>query len=475
MRLMERLGFALRLATGRLKQADAQPIGEMMAGLVQGKTSSYLPRNSAQLIDSYNTSPWVHACACRIADSMAAVAWRLYVVRGRGTQRLWSQREVAFLQRAQGPVTRRKLLDQVAGEAELQEVRSHLLLDVLHKANSEMTGLELRWLTSVWLDLVGDVFFLKERNQVGAPVALWPIPPTWVLETPSAQTPGFRLSYGRWQTIIPSTEMLWMRNNNPVQPYGRGTGIARSLDEDIATDQFATAHSLAHFRNSARPDLLIMPKEGGQLGDPERERLEQWWTDKLQGHWRRFKPLFLTRPMDVTVIDQNFRDMQLIELREHERNTIFSTWGISPEILGILQNSNKATIDKAMEIYAQHALVPRLERMRESLQERLVPDYDDRLILAYDSPVPSDKDYTLGVFRTQPAAFELNEYRALAGLSPKNELVDQYGTGSPTGGVTPTGDMPPAAPPKGELEAIEHMTDEEVQQLYGLVRKAGVR
>jgi HK97 family phage portal protein len=320
----------------------------------------------------------------------------------------------------------------------------------------------------LWLDLVGDAFYLKERNGAGAPIALWPLPPQWVIETPTDHRPTFRVAYRGWYEWIPKEEILWLHYNNPVNPYGRGSGVARALDDEIAIDEYAAKHTLAYFRNNARPDLLVMPKEGGTLGEIERDRMDQWWTDKLQGYWRRHKPLFMTRPMDVQVIDQKLKDMQLTELRSAEADTILQTWGVPPEIFGRLANSNKATVDKAIEIFARFVLTPRLERIRESLQERLVPEYDDRIVISYDSPIPTDKAHALMVFKSQPNAFELQEFRKLAGLPPHDELEGQFGT---SGG----GGFGASISEEGKNAELENMTDDELRQLWGIMQKAADR
>ena len=55
-------------------------------------------------------------------------------------------------------------------------------------------------------------------------------------------------------------------------------------------------------------------------------------------------------------------------MRKFLRDTIYQTYGIPPEVLGIIENSNRATADAAMYIYGILVLTPRLNKMRESPQ-----------------------------------------------------------------------------------------------------------
>jgi phage portal protein BeeE len=295
-----------------------------------------------------------------------------------------------------------------------------------------------------------------------------------VAETPTPDRPFYRVSRGAWQKEIPASEVLWIQNPNPADPYGRGTGLGKAIDDEIALDEYAAKHSAAFFKNSARPDLLVMPKEGGQFTDADRARFEQFWNDQLQGFWRGFKPLFLKTPIEVKTLDQNFRNMQMKELRDQERDTIIQTWGVPPELFGIVTSSNRSTIDMAPFIFATYVLVPRLERLRDVLQHRLMPEYDDSIVLDYVSPVPQDKLFQQQVMQGQPGAFYANEFRELAGLEPDDELDDVLMAPAPTGAPGELGLDGAPPPPKPGAEPDE---DEEDLKLFDrlLFKIAGVK
>jgi phage portal protein BeeE len=302
-----------------------------------------------------------------------------------------------------------------------------------------------------------------------ATAALWPVPPHWVAETPTPGHPFFRMARGAWQQEIPATEVLWVQNPNPVDPYGRGTGLGKAIDDEIALDEYAAKHTAAFFKNNARPDLIVMPKDGGQFSDADQARFQQFWNEQLQGFWRGFKPLFIKTPIEVKTLDQNFRNMQMKELRDQERDTIIQTWGVPPELFGIVTSSNRSTIDMAPFIFATYVLVPRLERLRDVFQHRLMPEYDDAIILDYVSPVPEDRVFRQSVMQGRPDAFYANEFRELAGLPPDDDLDD----------ILMSGPSAPAPAPGMELPededeaaaAAEDLDDEEAKQLDRLLFK----
>lgn len=475
MRLLDRLRLSFKMAQMVFKQADDLPGGGSVGGLISGAQGSFPARSTDALLNSFNISPWVRACAGRVADSMASVQWRLWVARDRRTRRTLKSRQVQYLQRAVGVRNRKAIFKKVMHESDLEEVTSHLFLDVLNNPNDEMDGIEMRFINSLWLDLVGDSFFLKERNGAGAPVALWPIPPHWVVETATPSNPFYRISYRTWQSRIPADDIFWSRHRDPLNPYHRGSGVAKALSDEISIDEMAGKHSLAFLRNNARPDLLIMPKDDGTISEPDRDRLQNWWSEQLQGYWRRFKPLFMTRPMEVKVIEQNFKDMQLTQMRESESDTIMQVWGIPPEILGRLSKSNRATINEAEEIFANYCLIPRLERQRATFQRFVNMEYDDRVIVDYESPAPSDDEHSLNVYKAQPNAFSLNEWRDLAGMPPMEELDGQFGKGSSKPAIE-TDDKPEPEEDDGEKGIdLRRLSDAELKDLHQLVEKTEIR
>lgn len=401
-----------------------QEVAPILSRILGGSAGDPPERGTAGILESYSHMPWVRACAGKVAASMAAVEWRLYVTRkGKGGQRK-AYRDHA-LQRA-GVERRKGLLAERANMDELDEITDHPFLDLLTKGNGYHTGVALRRIESVHLDLVGETFLLKSRNGLNATTALWPIPPTWVQATPTPAEPFFRVSYRGWNDRIPASEILWMCDPNPAQPYGRGVGLGQAISDEAEIDEYAAKFSRQVFFNRAQPDFLVFPKGDRDMPPAETKRLELDWTNRLQGYWRSIKPYFLSREVGVYEFQKNMKDLMLTEIRNQERDIILHTWGIPPEKLGITDASNRSTIDGAELIYAKDVLVPRLEFRRAIFQELLIPEYDDRLIVDYVTPVMEDKEFALKVATAAPWAMDGNEWRAVMGLGEKDEFEGVY-------------------------------------------------
>jgi phage portal protein BeeE len=384
---------------------------EILSKLYPGAVGAPAKRGTLQFLEAYNTSPWLRAVESRISSAVASVSWNLYVPRKGGQGKAYRDRE---LQRARLPVRRSLIKDRLAS-GDLVRVPDHLLLDVMDKGNSQINGHAVTRLMQVYLDCVGECLLLKERNSAGAPMGFWPIPPHWVIGTPTIDRPSYRISYRSWQADIPASEIVWMRDPNPVNPYDRGSGLMSAAADELDTDEFAAKFVRGFFYNGARPDFIVGPK-GTETFDPkDTQRIEQEWNQKHQSFWRSFKPLFASRPFEVFEFKRDFNQLQMIDLRQYERDLILQLPGVPPEMLGVLDHANRATIDAASYIFNTQVVVPRLEFLRNEYQEKLVPEYDERLILDYVSPVEADRAMQLQAARTAPWALTVDEWREMMG------------------------------------------------------------
>ena len=415
----ERAHFVGRALAGRVDTSPSSMSAQILSRIYPGASTDPPKRGTHEFLAAYSTSPWLRAVESRISAATASVAWQLFTVKreGKALQDRAIQRSTF--------ANRKGLITDRERAGELVPILDHPFLTALDGGNSYMTGMNLRKLTQIYIDLVGESFWIKERNAVGAPIAFWPVPPDWIMSTPTPSQPFYRVSFGTWQEQIPQEEVLWMVDPDPVNPYGRGSGQSGAVADELDIDEFASKLVRSSFANRARPDLIISPKDGDAMLPAETQRLEQDWLNKHQGFWRVAKPYFATRQIDVHEISQDFQSLQMVPLRQHERDMILQvTGGIPPEMLGIVENSNRATIDAATLLMAEQVVIPRLEFQRSYFQEFLVRDYDERLIVDYVSPVREDIEAQAEALKATPWAATVNEHRQRAGLPPLEDEAE---------------------------------------------------
>jgi hypothetical protein len=395
----------------------------MMSGLWGSRVGDPPVRGTREFLEVYETSPWVRAVAGRVSGAIGSTTWTL---EGKG-----------------------RTLDD------------HVLLRALRAPNPQMSGHSLFKITQLSLDLVGDAFWLKGRNGLGAPVEFWPIPPHWVAELPTPARPYFRVQYFGWVENVPESEMLWLSDPSPADPYRRGVGTVRAQSDELETFEYASKHAKQTFWNRAIPDFVVMDEAAGP---DEITRHEQAFLQRLQGFWRWHKPYFTNRKLEFWQPQaMNLEHLTLVPLLRHERDTIIQAWGFPPEQLGIVESSNRATSENSDYILEKRVVKPRRECLRDELQARLVPEYDSRLVLGYVDTVPEDKEHSLNVARAAPHALTVDEWRHLMGAKPvggelgasrlvpmnsylTTDPLDLSTRPSPSPAGKPAGAPPPAPP-----------------------------
>ena len=417
-----RLRGAMDLVLG--KDLEPNLASGLLAAIYPTTQGEPPKRGSAELLEAYNTMPWLRAVTSKVAVAVGSTTWRLFgTKRVNGTSRFYRDRA---LQQAGSYDQRRKLFVQRKQAGELVEVEESPALDLIHNANPYHVGVAARRILQVYLDLTGEFFQLLERGAMGVPIAYWPMPGTWIKELPTPRHPFFMIAIpGSGEDFpVPMTEMIWASDIDPVNPYGRGSSLSRTLSDELESSEYASKHVKATFFNRARPDFLaqVVPAPGEDAVPLSTlRRMQQRWMQEHQGFWRAFKPHFVNREIKIHEFEQDFQKQSLVPIMEYERDTIIQVFGFPPEVFGILESSNRATIDAADYLFSKYAVEPRLEFLREVWQERLIPQYDDRLILEYDSPVAQDDAHILNVMKAAPWAFQVDEIRDLADHDPLDE------------------------------------------------------
>lgn len=350
----------------------------MLSGVFRSRRGDPPTRGTREFLEVYETSPTVRGVFGRIATSVGSTDWTL---EGKG-----------------------------------RPIKEHILLAALKTPNPLMSGHQLVKITQLCLDLVGDAFWLKVRNGFGAPVEFYPIPPHWIAELPTPGNPNFRVSYFGWQEIVPDSEIFWIHDPAPADPYRRGSGMVRAMSDELETAEYASKHAKQIFWNRAIPEFIVMDQGAG---NDEIKVHEQAFNQKLQGFWRWYKPYFTNRKLEFWQPQQmNLDNLTMVPLMKHERDVIYQTVGMPPEQMGLVENSNRSTIDGSDYVYESRIVKPRREFLRDAIQSGLVPEYDTRLEFGFVNTVPEDKENILNIAKATPHILNLDEWRALMGADP---------------------------------------------------------
>lgn len=292
------------------------------------------------------------------------------------------------------------------------EITNHPFIDFMEQPNPlyEMTSSAIWRLHEIYLLLVGESFFLIERDETGRPTELWNVPPHWVKMTPYLGNPTYQIiSPGGLSMTIPVDDMFVMKQLNPLDPFMRGLGIAESIADEVEIDEYAAKFQKRFFYNDATPPtVFLMP----DATDEQRDTFLARWNQKFRGVDNSHRVAALSGNVDVKELgDTGSKNLAFVDSRIAMRDAVLEHFGVPREIMGITENSNRATADAAQYIYAKNVLTPRIKSREEAINKQLLPMFGDDLVWRFDAVIPYDKD-----FDKQKA---LDAYNA--GLIMKNE------------------------------------------------------
>lgn len=311
-------------------------------------------------------------------------------------------------------------LFRVAANGDKDEITDHPFLDFMARPNPLpfMTRSALWKVHETYLMIKGEGAAIIERDAAGYPVELWPIPPHWMTDIPRLDFPCYTIrSRDGLQMTVPIEDVFLVRQLNPLDPYGRGLGDAEAVADEIETDEYMAKWAKKFFWNDATPPVLM---SAPGITQDEYNRFKAAWDDQHRGVGNAHKMGIIPRDVTVNKLVDSQREMDFTQSRKDLRDGVNAHFGVPPEILGIVENSNRATATQAKIIYAENVLTPRLLARQDAINTQLLPVWGEDLLWEYDDIVPEDTEFRLQMSNAglSGSAIMVDEWREQNGFDP---------------------------------------------------------
>jgi HK97 family phage portal protein len=276
------------------------------------------------------------------------------------------------------------------------EVTRHAALDLWNKPNAFMTGPSFRESAQQHEELTGEQWWVIARHENSTiPLELWPVRPDRIEPVPDAEE--FLLGYlyrGPSGERVPLgvDDVISLRRPNPLDPY-RGMGVVQTILMDIDATRASAEWNANFFRNSAEPGGVV--EVDRRLDDGEFNEFRDRWAEQHRGVSNAHRVAVLENGLKWVDRKYSMRDMQFTELRGVNREIIREAFGFPKPMLGATDDVNRANAEAAAYVFARWLIQPRLERIREILNTRLLPMYGTTgsgLEFDFCNPVPEDKE-----------------------------------------------------------------------------------
>jgi HK97 family phage portal protein len=379
----------------------------------------YRPPTSWELLAELKNTAW--ACASINAGVCATFPPKLYVTTMRG------QAAPRCLTRAVHPDTSARLraathLTPFTHKAvAVEEVVDHPLLTLLRQVNPVHNAFDLWELTELYLEVQGCAYWLFEFDpRLQIPSAIWTLPAHLVTPRRALNSTNlidyYEFRGGGAIERFPPERILHFRFPDPRDPYTSGLSPLRACYEQaVLTSEYA-AMKRSLYENTGLPSVLITPE--GVADEAERKRIELGWQQKF-ARGGQGQALVAEEGFKVHVLSRSMGDLAALADMKATKEDIANAFHVPlPFLTG---DTNLANMQAADHLHKTLAIVPRLRRRDEKLNEQLVPLFDPsgRLFLASDDPTPANNDFVL---RQEQADLRagvrtINEVRSSRGLA----------------------------------------------------------
>lgn len=307
------------------------------------------------------------------------------------------------------------------------------LLDNPCPADRELTGWTIRYFVFACFDLVGEAYLLKVRDARGKVIALQPVAPSWVVQTPSATSKYWEIyplgTAGGKSIYVPLEDVICFKDIDLNDPYGRGRGTSEAIGDEIQSDEYASKYAKNLFFNDATPSAIIYAPQGNK---ETADQIKQTWLQKMAGFHHAKEPMVLTgEGSRFEKISQSPTELDFVESRRFLRDSANEHYHIPPEIMGILQNSNRSTIDSAEYLLNKNVLADRLRMFERVINSQLLwEDFDkeQEFILHHENNISEDVEQKLKILNDglSRGVLTVNDWRIGMGFEADEKGGDVY-------------------------------------------------
>lgn len=433
----------MKQASRNLFDVLSAPYGSFAAfRMVEGKRKGMPKTDAASNVDRY--VGWVYDAITKNSAERAAQPLRLYATRATGQSKAGTRSGIGKrIGRTIIKQERMQLAKSTIGQsarfrsaAEIEEIEDHPFLDLWTDGFFDCMML------AIFEELTGNSYTAFELDALGRPSNLTVFPSQYVtpILTKGEGITAYKLGRGLNTVTIPAELMVHNKFPNPKNPYiGMAplTAAALAADRDMDMDIYEGSLNA----NMGRPDFAVVMKgEGVQRKDVEAYKKQ--WMSEWGGVSRAGRPFFAGGDIDIKNFGFSPREMAFLQGRKVTMEQIFGAFGV-PVALGKTEGVPRANLDAAILQWTRFTILPRLRMFEAALNRQLIPLYDEpRLFVAYDNPVPEDREYILKERETNLKNFvtTVNEERAKDGLPPVDwgDVPVVPSTGLPLGSTITT-------------------------------------
>ncbi len=339
----------------------------------------------------------IHGMVKLVSNSVAVTQLRVFRTKERGVKSNFKHTRVKDVSeyRKQEMISKATPGTPLAQAEDLEEiVGKHPLVDLFRNVNSAWDNFGLKFVTTAYMSLTGDAYWVLLRNGFGMPSAIWIAPSEYMRIRPDENVLVKEYVYkrGHNEVTFPPEDVIHFRLYAPGAQYqfhGRGdvAGAADSFNLSEKIQQF----DMKVFENDANLGGILSTT--GRTTVEQQKKLSEQFKEAYTGVQNARKWMVMEnvepKPLSMTPRELDYGDS-----RENLSKEMLRNFGI-PEAMWTGQSSTRAGLETSLVQFALVSTLSFTTLMTEALNAQLATQYKDNIIISFDNPVMEDKQFQL--------------------------------------------------------------------------------
>lgn len=323
-------------------------------------------------------------------------------------------------------------LNSIRPRAALRDVKIHPLLDLLWRPNPTQSMSEFFQALYQYKLISGNAFIQVVGPKDSPPKELYLLRPDrmMVIAGNGVMPAGYRYKVGEKTLDFPvdnitgRSRILHLKNFHPLNDW-YGLSPVEAAAYSIDQHNQSGAWNQALLQNGARPSGALVVRSdagGGTLSEDQYNRVKLQIDEQFIGSANAGRPILLEGGLDWKEMSLTPKDMDFVQAKHSSARDIAQAFGVPPQLLGIPGDNTYSNLQEARLALWEQTVIPLVICTCDSLNNWLVPMFDNDLELVPDTDSISALAARNQLIweRVEKASFLTDdEKRAAVGYGPK--------------------------------------------------------
>lgn len=273
----------------------------------------------------------------------------------------------------------------------------------------------------VSLDLYGESFwYFSKGDKTGRPLGRYLLDPNFItVYVANGRVTGYVYMKDGENMVLDVDEVTHyaIYDPNPWRQF-RGKGPMFAAGWFVKADRYSNTFVNNFLENNAIPAGVVVAK--GQVDNDDWNLFKQQWSDKFSGVKNAGKTGFIRgSDMEFVKTGVSLGEADFSTIKKSSRDDVLAMFGVPGPLLGIYENSNRASAVTAKGMFATTFTETALNRLSSKLTRKIQAFYGPTYRINHSNPVPEDVDQQLALYTAGTNKWiTVDEARAAYGLDP---------------------------------------------------------